>query len=439
MIYKDWQVNSGMDFRCIFIFLIFANAILAATTCIGYSESFDARVLDAKFRAVEGAEVWIKFDRGTSFGDKYFTTEPRLTDSDGMVHFTIQNMGTNTRTIDCKIVVTGSMGGSTVSETITVDAHGNPVDVQLDIHKVRFYVRDKKKGPVENATITLGDMTFKTNVNGVAVFYYKAGEYDCLVSYLDAKQTGTLLVEDDLDYEVLFIPYKIQVDVIDDTGVPLDVSLQIFNETFELDEGHFEYERSFGNEIDYVVDYKGVIKTGTIETAAETSAMVVYDVHAPVFGTINTGMVNERMRLTVPITDPGMYASGVDVPTMKATYKVEPADGTSGWNTATTYATAHDMYAVDFPELAANSIVDFKLEVKDREGNRAEIQGKFSTLASVDGSGTGGTTDNNTTNQTNPPETGQEEQEIPLIYIVGGVILVLLGIYLVFRIKSMGS
>jgi hypothetical protein len=46
----------------------------AFADCIGYNDSFYVRALDAKYRAIEGANVWIKYDRGTSFGDKYFTT-----------------------------------------------------------------------------------------------------------------------------------------------------------------------------------------------------------------------------------------------------------------------------------------------------------------------------------------------------------------------------
>jgi hypothetical protein len=111
------------------LFLLLAQLSYAA--CIGYEESFDVRVLDAKGRAMEGAAVNLTFDRGTSFGDKYFTTDIRYTDANGKVHFDIYNQGTTTRKIDCDIDIAVAAAGSRATETIEVDKHGPIVDVRL--------------------------------------------------------------------------------------------------------------------------------------------------------------------------------------------------------------------------------------------------------------------------------------------------------------------
>jgi hypothetical protein len=71
--------------------------------------------------------------------------------------------------------------------------------------------------------------------------------------------------------------------------------------------------------------------------------------------------------------------------------------------------------------------------MNDKAGNKASIDGKFSTLA--------GQSEpvNNTQNQTNAQPTAEQEQGIPLLYIFAGAIVVLLAVYVVFRIKSQGG
>jgi hypothetical protein len=413
------------------VFIVLGLTPVAFAQCIGYLDSFDVRVLDGQLRPVEGALVTVKFDRGASFGDQYFTTAPKATDASGKVHFDIANQGTLTRTIDCKIVINGSAGGESKVVTVEANKHGPIVDVQLgDVYPVNFYVRDQLRAPLLNASVTLGNKSLKTDQFGRAKFFFKKGLYDYLASYQSAQQAGNINVSNDTEFEVIFNYYKISIGVKDDNGEPLPAKLTIFNQSFEMANGLYLNEKTFGEVIPYSVDYKGIVREGVIYPASDPVEDLIYDIHAPLFGEIKSETVNNRPRLTITASDPGQYASGLNVSSIKLRYKIGAADDSTPWSTAVTFTAGKDRFNSEFPELPKNSIVTFAVEIKDKAGNRADIQGKFSTFAE---------TPTNTTNQSNPQPEPQAEQGIPLLYIIVGVIIIILAGYMVIRMKSKGT
>ncbi|MFH1685385.1 MAG: hypothetical protein ABH983_03695 [Candidatus Micrarchaeota archaeon] len=419
-----------MNFKYMLLLLILSQIVIA--DCAGYVDEFSVRVLDSKNRPIEGADVWIKFDRGTLFGEQYFTTEIRQTDAAGKVDYQVINQGTNTREIDCTIVINGSAGGGTKKIEVEANSHGPIVDVILDdVYPVKFYVRDHLNAPIENASVTIGDKSGKTNEYGYVKYLFVEGSYDYLSSYEIAKQAGTIVIEgEDVEFAVIFPHYHIYVDVLDDYGDPLPVNLTVLNETVYLPDGHYENEKIFGDYIPYKIGYKGLEKNGEILAIENPRAEIILDIHAPLFGEVVSETINNRTKLNIPISDPGADASGVDVKTLQVQYRLEPADASTPWNTAVVFTTGFNTFAAEFPELAPDSIVQFTIEVKDKEGNKATLGGKFSTLV--------GTAPpiNNTQNQTNPQETPGESQEIPLLYIIVVVFVVIFAIILVKKLKS---
>ncbi|MFH0885212.1 MAG: hypothetical protein V1861_05885 [Candidatus Micrarchaeota archaeon] len=420
-----------MHLRYAVLFLIVLElAPIVFADCVGYHDSFYARVLDGNKRPITGAVVTVKYDRGLSFGDKYFTTPPKETDSSGQLYYDIYNGGTNTRAIDCKIEINASSGGSSKKVVIEANKHGPTVDVILDnVFQLRFYVRDQFKAPLPNSSVTVGNYSGETDSNGM---YYKqltTGKYSYFASFMDASQAGTLNVSNDTEFEVIFPHYRITLDVTDDAGKALPCEIEIFNKTFDLPDGHFENEMTFGESVPYIVNYRGIKSDGTILPPTEPIVYVRYDITAPLFGNITSDIVNNRYKLNVEVWDPNQYAWGLDVSTMKMYYKLEPSDATTPWSNAIVYTTGRNKFTADFPELPADSIVNFRTEVKDKAGNRAEKEGKFSTFAIAP-------PENGTQNGTNPQPGPPQDQGIPLIYILGGGILLLFAVYLVFRLKS---
>jgi len=415
-----------------FLFLIaFTLASTTYADCAGYNETFFVRVLDAKNRAVPDALAWIKYDRGATFGAQYFTTPPQKTDANGEVYYEIANQGTNSRPIDCSIIAWGSAGNTTGSTTVTAMAMGSPVDVMLPVYPVWIYTKDQFGSPLANATIIIGNDTRKSDQDGRLFYYFKAGSYDYFVSYKDGKQSGTIVVADDTNFNIVFPFHRITIDVIDDTSAPLNATLTIFNQTVTMENGHFEENRSFGARIHYIVDYNGIITESDIEPDVQSDVQIIYDIHAPLITNVVSEPNGNRPKLTMSATDPGIHASGVDFKSASVQYRMEPADISTPWNNAVTYTSGRNTVTADFPEMPYNRIVEFRISIKDKSGNIASLDGKFSTMQNI--------TQNNTANgtETQPPD--HENQGIPLIYIIIGVIIVILIAYAVFRLKAGGG
>jgi hypothetical protein len=422
-----------MNLRYVAIFILAIQVIplvFAETNCTGYHDMFTVNVLDGNLKPVSNATVIVKYDRGQSFGDKYFITPPKQTDASGQILYDIYNGGTNVREIDCKIEINATAGGADKSVTIEAGKHGPTVDVIMsDVFSLKFFVRDQFRAALPNATVNVGNYSGVTDGSGMYFKEIKEGVYPYFASYVDASQAGSINISNDTEFEVLFPHYRITVDVSDDTGTPLPATLTIFNKTFEMQDGHFENEKTFGDSVPYTVNYRGIITEGTISPATLPIVELIYDINAPLFGNITPQTMNDRYQLQIEVWDPNEFADGLDISSMKMYYKLEPSDATTPWSNAVVYTTGRNKFTADFPKLPPDSIVKFRAEVKDKAGNRAEKEGKFSTYAVAPPV-------NNTGNETNPQPPPSQEQGIPLIYILGGVIVLVLGLYLVFRMKS---
>ncbi len=405
--------------------LLFLLSASFASSCVGYTESFDVQVLDAKLRPVENAAVQVKYDRGASFGEQYFVTPPEYTDSNGMFHVEIYNQGTTSREIDCNIYLNATIGGGTTALTVVVDEHGSIVSLVFpDVYKLVFRATDQHMQPLADAKITVDDWTKNANSAGVAVFYLKAGEHQYLVSYMDGKRGESFLMDDDITRDVTLSSHSITIDVLDDEGVGLNSAIFIFDESFGLEEGHFEWTRTFGDEIPYLVRYAGLEKSGSVIPAESTEELVVFDVHSPVFRNFSSGIVNSQPRITVEVVDGGQYSSGLDASTFRFWYRAVGSGGS--WNSATAFQDTPESFNADLPPMEGDTLIEFRTEVRDKSGNHAELEGtvkiekeKEDDLQQEDGE--------------------VEEQEFPFFYILIGIIIVILMVYVVIHIKGKGG
>ncbi|HID72896.1 TPA: hypothetical protein EYP38_03050 [Candidatus Micrarchaeota archaeon] len=400
-----------------------------ASDCVGYDDSFSLIVVDNTMHPIEDAAVWITFDRGTSFGDVYFTTDVQYTGADGKLDFTIHNQGTNVRDIDCNIYIKTNISGVFKEITVEANKHSDVILMEMNVYPVAIRVADHRGTLLEGAMVSIGDVTKETGADGKVEYYLPEGNWYYLISHGEGKQSGSIYVAESTFFDITLKHNQIEITIMDDYGNLLPSSIFIFNETFDVPDGVFEYEKAFGEEIPFIITYEGLEKEGDIFPEIESSIEVVYDMHAPVFGDIESAGTSEVTRLVIPIRDEGSHASGVDFDSVKVSYRLEPAEATTPWNNAVVYVSSVDTFMADFPELPKNSIVQFRIEAKDIEGNKATIDGRFSPPPPEDNGN--GTTENGDGTHQN----GEEQQEIPFLYIVGGVFIVLLVIILVSRIK----
>ncbi len=406
-----------------FFFLMVISASLAAGGCEeGYVDEFTVKVVDAKSRAVEGASVEVTYDRGASFGERYHTTPPRYTPEDGKLNYLISIPGTTVREVSCNIVIRASLGEFETEKTIEANRHSENILVPLDLHRVIFEVKNQYYAPIENASVSINGMTKDTDANGRATFFLGTGEYEYLVSYLKGKQSGNLQVDGDVDFEILLEYRPISVEIVDEKGNSLPATVTMGNETYDAPDGLFEHQKVFGDEVELRVDYKGKSRTITA-SPGEDRKIVSFDLSPPFFE--NTSIVAEGnlTRLLIKVVDQGMYASGIDYKSLNVRYRMEKEESPTPWSEAKTFAASTDAFMADFQDIPENTVVQFRIEISDNQNNRASIEGRF------------------TPKPIEERESGKEQkkekndQEIPILYICGGVFIVILVLIIVSKLK----
>ena len=412
-------------FTTLFVILLLTVSN-AADDCIGYTDEFDVRALDAKLRPVEDAYIQVTYDRGSSFGEQYFITDPIRTDEDGIVHMTIYNQGTDTRKIDCTIWVNATIGDGYASDTVEANSHPLIVDLHLDVYPIDMRVNDMAGNPIEGATVTINGESKDTDSSGFVRFHAAPGTVDYFVSYEKGKESGIIPVTDDVDYEVVLYRYTVTINAIDDHGNPVDAAITVFNETTAMTNGTYQSDEVYGNTLEAKLNYAGVEKDIIMNLMSETEETVVFDVNPPKIESTSTSMIGSRPRLTIRISDEGEYASGVEPTSVKVTYRILPSPDAQ-WVDATVFVSGVDTYTIDFPETDGDKLIEFKIEARDVEGNKVVQSGKFVTEKEEE-------------NSEKPPEVEETNQDFPYFYIIIGVILIIVVVYIVrYLLKRKGN
>ncbi len=418
--------------KLLIILLLGLIAHMAFADCIGYNDSMTVRVLDGKYRLVPGALVTATYDAGNTFGPQYIVTKPISTASNGTVYLHLFNYAENTtpREVDCDIVLNAEIGGATGTTTIVANEHGEFVDIVIsDVYIVNFYAFDQYAKPIANATIVIdNNKPVKTDATGMYGTYLKSGKHKYFISYLDFEQAGTIDVSTDMPVQVTPEYKTIEIDAVNDFNEPVEADLTIFNKTVKMADGKYINNKTYGTEIRYTAEYNGITKEGTI-TPASSPVRLVFDVHSPFFQSITPEAGQGKQNIVITVSDPGMLASGLDLSSLKVYYKTGGENAT--WDTAIVYTVGQNKFTAELPLVVTpGTIVQFNAEIQDKAGNKATIGGKFTSEEIVNN------TTNTTQNQTKPQEKPSNAQEIPLAYIIIGVIVAILAVYVVIRIVS---
>ncbi|MFH1222575.1 MAG: hypothetical protein V1492_05835 [Candidatus Micrarchaeota archaeon] len=419
-----------MRYHILLLFLLLFASMISAVTCIGYQEEFNIRVLDALVRPVSGANVQVTFDRGTSFGEQYFTTAVKKTDDNGLLPMVISNQGTTSRKIDCNIVILASYGSTYTRETIIVNQHNEPVDVRLPVYRVTFLVHDQKGRPLPNATVFFLNETKKTDAAGSQLFFSQNWTMDYFASYRGGKESGFIDVEGDTVREIVIPVYYITLNIKDDNGVLLPATVIYLNESYAAPEGTVNFT-VYSTEASLNISYGGLQKTVKIKPKYDNSMETIYfDIHAPVVKDIQQQLVGNRVRLLLDIRDDGEQASRLDPSSIRLKYRVLPSEE---WQSVGAFAVGPNKYGVDFPEIEDGRIVEFSIIARDYDGNSVEQQGRFVIQA---GGLQNNTANNSGNNSGNQQQNTDKSQEFPWLYVVFGVIFIIIVFYIVKFIRE---
>jgi hypothetical protein len=393
------------------------------------------RALDADHSPIEGAAMYAYYQYSASVGANgqgtYYSVGPLITNESGMVQALIQNIETDPSLVDCQIQINALAGGVNSSDTITAIYHPPIVDVTIPVYPVVFHVTDFTAAPLANATVWFNNQTENTDANGFAEFYAPAGTADYLVSYLDGKQQGAMTISNGVNLGVVIKFYPVTVHVVDDNGNPLNGTLMAGTSVVQLgSNGTYYNPKVFGNIFQFNVSYAGVVKSVAMNPQTDSPKMVVFDFTSPTIGSISQSQVGNATRLTIPVTDPGVYPSGVDPSSISVTYKV---DNAAQWSNAIVFTQQQNVFVADFPAFPPNSVVQFKIGVADMDGNKASVTGTFSTPPAPPPPA------NSSVSASQAVTTGQKPQGLPLLDVVGAVVLLIFLVYMFYRLKGGGG
>lgn len=392
--------------------LIILLALSFAAKCSGYEEELAIRILDALMRPVEGANVQITFDRGTTFGEQYFTTQPKKTDENGTVVFVISNPGEATRKIDCNIYVSAWVGQAYGKKTIAALSHPSIVDIVLPVHRVLFYVRDQNNNSLVNASVFFLNETKKTDATGKTVFYSRNETSEYYVSYKSGSDGGSVAVSGDAMHEAIIPVYQINVYIKDDYGNPLPAIVAYAGETINASTGWASFH-AYQNIFQLKVKHENVEKEMTIKPAEGQIKTVIFDLHPPVINDPQQALLDNRIRMSFEIRDEGTYASGLDVYSIKVKYRILPDEK---WHESLTYTLGGDSYGLDFPEILENTVVEFSVQASDYEGNKAYKSGRFVVSAKAQ-------------EGASKQENNVDNNEFPWLYLFLVIIFIIVAFY----------
>lgn len=414
-----------MNFRYLLLFLLLFSTAFADTRCdTSFTDELTIRVLDAKSRAVDGASVTVYYQYSGTFNE-YHTLGPYITDNSGTIKANVRNIEQSSSKLDCDIQVNATLAGSSRQQMVVANKHPNIIDLKLDLYPVNILLRESGGSPIKDAVVSFGSQSKRTDSNGHVKFFAQKGETDFFVSYLAGKQSGTVQVDDDTSYTIIMPLYAIKIEVVDEKASPLDATISIMNKTVQVKDGIFTEPRTFGTEVDFAVTHAGVTKNYTMYPEEDPVMRVVFDLTSPTIGKPVKEETDGKVRLSIPISDEGVYPSGIDTSSILISYRLEPADETKAWSKAVTFVSKKDLFIADLPQLPPNSLVQFRVEVSDKEGNKATINGRFATSAATD--------KGNETNAQPPPE---EQDEFPVLYVGIGILIMIFLLYLFFRLKG---
>jgi hypothetical protein len=430
-----------MNFRYLLLLLLLPCMASSAQSTdtpecnTSFHDTLVLRALDAWHRPIEGAAIYVYYQYSGSVGSggqgTYYSVGPLLTNSSGMVRALVVNIEESESLVDCNMEVSALAGG--VNSTASVEAmdHPNIIDMDIPVYPVAFHVTDPSAAPLQGAIVWFHNETKTTDALGLAKFYAPAGPANYLVSYLDGKQQGSIQVTNDVNFEARIKFYPVTVKVMDDNGNPLNATLSTGTRTAQLGPNGTYYDpKIFGNSFAFNVSYAGVTKEFLINPETDNPKAVIFDFTSPAIGAIGKSEANGTVRLTVPVSDPGLYPSGVDPASISVTYRAESA---AQWSRAVVFASQKGVFTADFPQFPPNTVIQFKVEAADLEGNKASLDGRFSTAPPPP-------EPVNTSNSTvTPPPQQPQGPGLPLLQIAGGLALLIFLIYMFFRLKKGGD
>ncbi|MBN2478567.1 hypothetical protein JXB01_04735 [Candidatus Micrarchaeota archaeon] len=355
----------------ILLIMIILGSVYSAECNKSFSEDLTIRILDSKFRGLEGAEVQVTYQIDAT--KDLFTTPFKETNENGRAFFKIANQEDDEELLDCDITVYARFGSQDGSKTIVAQNHLDPVDFYFDAYRMTVIVRDHLNNPLEGASVWVNDVLKKTDKNGYAFFSVEEGTNTIVVSYLGGKREQTISVSDDIVYDFEFPIRDVKITVLDDKGNPLEAEVKLNNKTVFTDsQGVALIENIGGTYPQTEVIYKNLAKKPHLDLSVDTDYTIIFDFNAPKIKEVKVEQEEDITRLKMNIVDEGQYAGGVAMGGISVRYYLE-----GEWRPANVYSTGKGWYTAEIERAPLNTLVNFEITVEDEDGNKASTTGSY--------------------------------------------------------------
>lgn len=412
------------------ILLIFVLGLSFAAQCsLGFSENINVQVLDGNLRPVQNAEVNFTFQVSKTTGKGYFTTPPFITNADGKTSYLVDNQEIVESKLDCNIVIKATYGSASTQKTIIAQNHENLVQLKLGIYGVTVLVVDQNEKPLSGAEVWIENVSQTTNNLGITFFMVKSGTSVIYVKYADGKVEDQVVVENDTVKKVGVGLYPFTLTVRDDNGNKLNSVATIGNSTFNVVNGTLALEKLATARPIVVVKYQNLEKEIDVDLTLKNDYEAFFDITAPIILNVSEPEVGEQiLKINILADDPGVFPSGIAQGGVKLDYDV---NRTKEWTSATVYQKKKGGFVAEIPIQVPKSRMDFKVNVNDKEGNSASVEGWFlvpDATKPID--------QNNQTNGQVTPDS--QPSGFPWL-AVAGVLIIIIVLVLYFKYTKTGG
>jgi hypothetical protein len=367
----------------ILLLALLASAVYAAECEAGFRDPVRVQVLDAKYRPIPNATVTFTYQKDYTTGKGYITTNPLYTGADGKVSTVLTNTEQLDSRVRCDIKMNVTYDGVTHTESITAQHHLADEQVRFDAYSLTVKAVDKSGAPLANSPIRVNAMQSTTNGLGLAYFIVnKNSNVDVAVSYRGAVVSKRISVQNDTFYTLQALLYNFMLNVMDDSGNPLDAIILVDTQGYAGSAVSIEDTPLARPSVS--VTYGLLTKMPEIDLSQRESYTVVFDLTPPAITGVGAELTAEHdLLISFSVEDPHTYASGPSADEITVSYNV-------GGVTRTVPAFVQGgKYVAEISRPPDNSLVRFTITAKDKEGNTQTVEGEYLVQYNAQGNGTG--------------------------------------------------
>ncbi len=424
--------NGVIDMRCdnmwksFLLFMVMFGSLFWACTP-GFVDELNIKVIDSKYRPINGAAVNITYQKDETTGKGYVTSTTQYSGEDGKVSMTARNTEVIEKRVECDITIQVEYDGVQIEREVEAQAHSAEIQMQFeDAYLLSLKVVDMQGQAISNTRVRINEMYQNTSETGYIAMIVNGGTVEIAVPYLGAVVTREVPMTSDLSYTLQARAYALNLEVVDDRGDPLAAQITV------------EDEEVMGSGIEvaglaitnpYVrVAYGSVEKFPSIDLTQGGEYTVSFDLTPPEITNVEVSKSTDELKIRFFLVDPNVLASGANIDATTVSYIVSGVT-----QTAVPYAES-GAYAVEIPVPPENSLLRFTITAYDEEGNMNTVNGEYLVTSAVD-------------NGPDPGETGDGEEggiEIPeeggmILLVLGAIVVLVLGYVVISYFRGLSE